>query len=521
MNRYFTKGKFAIFGFDLIFSIFIYFYAITNFSLPSLQNIRITQIFGLTSIGLLYLSLIIVPLISLFPKIKYRDIIQDSQKPLVLSTFYFSLLHTLISFFGLLGGFEGLGFLSNNYLIAISISFTALLLLLIAAFATFESTKKLYSHLRWEVFFHLLYVVGILGLIHALLLGTHFKDLFAYIPQIVFLCLSSLLILEGLRLDKILDTKYGLATRFNYASLIMGGLVLAGSLYYFLPAATNGSVSFGIHSQHIQLAKEAQQNTTPSRLTNIPGMQGDRTKRFTVNMQKPEILEPGQEIPLTFTVYDAGSGNQIKLFNEVYDKLLHLIIVDSSLTYFAHIHPDFEDGSFTITTSLPKAGIYHLYLDFQPFGAIEQQIGMTLNVGNSSSPTFSTAKPDTNLTKIFGDYAVTLSYPHPLKASQMAIGEQLMTFEIRDAKTKKPTTTLKPYLSSFGHMVMINQVSFDYLHIHPANLSVPQPNENGGPKIQFMPLGLYGPIRPGIYRVFTQFNPNGNLLLTDFTIKIE
>jgi DMSO/TMAO reductase YedYZ heme-binding membrane subunit len=186
--RYFTKSKLIIFGFDIIFSVFIYLYAVTNFSLPSLQNIRITQIYGLTSIALLFLSLIIVPILSLFPQIQYKELLKDSQKPLILSTFYFSLLHTLISFFGLLGGFEGLGFLSNNYLIAISISFTALLILLIATFATFDFTRKIYTKAPWYLFLNLLYVVGVLGLIHALLLGTHFKDLFAYIPQIVFVC---------------------------------------------------------------------------------------------------------------------------------------------------------------------------------------------------------------------------------------------------------------------------------------------------------------------------------------------
>jgi len=521
VNRFFNKSRIYIFGFDLIFSVFIYFYATTTFSLASLQNIRITQLFGLTSIALLYLSLIIVPILSLYPKVQYKELLKDSQKPLILSTFYFSLLHTLISFFGLLGGFEGLSFLSNNYLIAISISFTALLILLIATFASFDFTRKIYPKARWNLFLNLLYVVGVLGLIHALLLGTHFKDLFAYIPQIVFVGLSSLLILEGLRIDKWIESNYRIASRFNYASVILFGIVITGALYYFLPAATNGTVSFGIHSQHIQLAKEAQQDAQPSKLSNIPGMNGDRTKRFTVSIQKPDDIKPGADVPLAFEVYDSSNGNKVKLFNKVYDKLAHLIIVDSSLSYFTHIHPDFQDDSFQIITSFPTAGVYHLYLDFQPFGAIEQQMGFTVNVGETTTPTLSTDTPDTTLTKVFGGYEVTISFPTPLTASQLAIGEQLISYEVKDAKTKKPITTLKPYLSSFGHMVMINQSSFDYLHIHPADLKVPQPNENGGPKVTFMPLGLYGPIRPGIYKIFTQFNPNGSLLLTEFTVKIE
>jgi hypothetical protein len=68
---------------------------------------------------------------------------------------------------------------------------------------------------------------------------------------------------------------------------------------------------------------------------------------------------------------------------------------------------------------------------------------------------------------------------------------------------------------------MINTKTFDYIHVHPNDLTVPKPNQNGGPKVEFMPLGLYGPITPGIYRVFGQFNPNNELFTSDFTIKIE
>ena len=37
----------------------------------------------------------------------------------------------------------------------------------------------------------------------------------------------------------------------------------------------------------------------------------------------------------------------------------------------------------------------------------------------------------------------------------------------------------------------------------------------------FLPLGLYGPIKPGVYRVFAQFNPNNNLFTSNFTVTVE
>ena len=96
-----------------------------------------------------------------------------------------------------------------------------------------------------------------------------------------------------------------------------------------------------------------------------------------------------------------------------------------------------------------------------------------------------------------------------------------MTYTITDVKTKKPVTTLKPYLGAFGHVVMINTQTFDYLHVHPTNLTALLPDQNGGPEVAFMPLGLYSPIKPGLYKVFAQFNPDNKLILTDFVVKIE
>jgi hypothetical protein len=108
-----------------------------------------------------------------------------------------------------------------------------------------------------------------------------------------------------------------------------------------------------------------------------------------------------------------------------------------------------------------------------------------------------------------------------LISQEISIGQQLLGFTFKNAKTKQPITTLKPYLDAFGHLVMINEKTFDYIHVHPNILAVPSPDQNAGPTIEFLPLGIYGPIKPGIYRVFAQFNPNGQLMVADYTIEIK
>jgi hypothetical protein len=102
----------------------------------------------------------------------------------------------------------------------------------------------------------------------------------------------------------------------------------------------------------------------------------------------------------------------------------------------------------------------------------------------------------------------------------MSLGKQVVTFEIKDS-SGEPITDLKPYLGSFGHLVMVNQETYDYLHVHPYEIRSLSPDENGGPKVSFLPIGLYGPIKSGVYRTYGQFNHNGQLFVADFTLEVN
>jgi hypothetical protein len=234
-------------------------------------------------------------------------------------------------------------------------------------------------------------------------------------------------------------------------------------------------------------------------------------QRYTVQVMPATAISSTTAATLSFKVFDP-EGNQIILFNKVYGKLMHLIIVDSSLTYFNHIHPDYKNGVFTVTTQFPKDGEYHLYTDFEPTGEQEQQVANILTVGTPQEKLISDATPDTTMKKRVGEYDVTLS---------MSDTKDTFQFFIQDAKTSQPSTNLKPYLESFGHLVMINQKTYEYIHVHPINRLLP-PDATGGPLVKFVPMTLTGqPIPSGVYRLFAQFNPDNKLMVVDYTIEIK
>lgn len=371
---------------------------------------------------------------------------------------------------------------------------------------------------NWKLLHRLIYLAGFMILVHALMLGSDFISLNTVIPQISFMLLFFLLFLEAKRFDFFLRKKFANLPAFGFTTSCVLFLVILYTVSLLTSPTELGSIN--IHATHLKLAK-AIQNQQASVVLNpkIPGMDGDRTKRYTAGITAPENIQPNTDVTISFDVYDAASGNKVSWFKSLYTKPMHLIIVDDSLSYFNHIHPTQVGTKMQITTSFPHPGVYHLYIDFQPLGGIEQQIGFTLPVGNPEKVITATQKPNTNFTKKVGNYVVSLNQ-EPFQADLLDHGQQLLTFTVTDSNGKG-VTTLKPYLASFGHLVMVNQKTYEYLHVHPTNLVAPKQNETSGPTVEFMPLGLYNTIKPGIYRIFAQFNPDNNLIMADYTIKVE
>ena len=500
-----------------------------------LQTVRLEQTYGIISLFYIYVTLLAGPLCFRFKQIPFKGQYLKARRALGVAAFYFAFLHTFISLFGQLGGLRGLGFLPSNFLFSIILGCIALFIFSLLAITSFDYAVEKLSFPKWKLLHRFVYFAGVLVLAHTALLGTHFSSLSDPLPQITFIALVFLLILEEPRFYNYLSNVMPRSIIPVLIRVLVGGAFIIGVIFYtvyeiinpFFSPSSSG-LSLDIHAAHKQLAQEALQQSQNQfgnnpNLNNIPGLNGDRSKRYTVSMSTdPETPQPNQDVTIRFKIYDASTGNRVSILRLLYAKSMHLIVVNSDLTYFEHIHPTQDNQDFVITTQFPQNDLYHLYIQFQPFGAIEQQIAFTLPVGQVPDQlTFSKTQPDTDKTKKFGDYAVSVNTHGGLQAAAMSVGQQTITFTITDAKTGKPIKTLKPYLASFGHLSMIKQDSFDFMHVHPYNLTAPLPDANGGPTVNFLPIGIYGPFKPGIYRAFAEFNPDNKLFTADFTVKIN
>lgn len=224
----------------------------------------------------------------------------------------------------------------------------------------------------------------------------------------------------------------------------------------------------------------------------------DRVEYPLEMSQSPERLNPGDSVTLTFRVLDPATGRPVKRFELVHEKLMHLFVVSENLQFFEHVHPEIQpDGSFRLTTRLPNGGMYRLLADYYPFGSVPQLTIETLYVSGDCPPA-----------KIAPSLAPSQS--KNLTASLRLDPEKpLAGLESKLFFTLNPADGLEPYLGAWGHMLAVSEDLVDLLHLHPFLA-------DGGASVQFNVLFP----RPGLYRIWTQFQRRGVVNTVSFTVPV-
>lgn len=219
---------------------------------------------------------------------------------------------------------------------------------------------------------------------------------------------------------------------------------------------------------------------------------------------KIQNAEAKKDTNLDFQIQDT-SGKAIESLDINHEKKMHLIVVSKDLSYFTHIHPeDKGKGEFQIDNQFPYGGEYKAFADFKPTNGDGQVLTQLISVaGETSQPT--PLQPDSNEPKVVDGKEITLSFDD-LKANK----EVIMTFAIKDAKTKEPITDLQPYLGAIGHVVTLDQNADTYLHVHPMD------EQAKGPDARFMTTFP----KSGIYKTWGQYQHNGKVFIVPFVINV-
>jgi hypothetical protein len=199
-------------------------------------------------------------------------------------------------------------------------------------------------------------------------------------------------------------------------------------------------------------------------------------------------------------------GQPVRQFATVHERPFHLFIVNRSLEYFAHVHPEpsaSDAASFELRHELPP-GEYMLLADFLPYGGTSQMVQRAFVTPGYKGPIFSAAPPlaPGPPSQVVDGTRVTL------ERVELAAGkDRPLRFSLSDAATGAPVADLEPYLGAAAHLLIVKGDLTDAIHAHPEPTAA----------ISFAPIMP----APGLYKMWLQFQRKGRVSTVAFVVAVH
>jgi len=278
----------------------------------------------------------------------------------------------------------------------------------------------------------------------------------------------------------------------------------------------------------------------------MPGGLTARTTKLEFKTQ-PKAIAAGEQAIWTLKIFDKKTGEPVRNFDTVHERMLHLIVVSKDLSWFNHIHPEYKDrGLFIIRTSVPRAGTYKLYADYTPKDGTPEVAQHEISVGNGSTPAAALTADKAAADKADSDWIVkrTTAAPEhepqdansktapdgpayqialmPMPAKIVAGKPIKLRFQVRDAAGQH-VTDLEPYLGAMGHLVIVSSDTNTYLHAHPMAGGMEGTSHGDHAAASSSPDVMFHTNFPtaGLYKAWGQFKHKGLIIAAPFVLRVE
>ncbi len=228
---------------------------------------------------------------------------------------------------------------------------------------------------------------------------------------------------------------------------------------------------------------------------------GNVAMEFSIN---PATANPNQEVTLIMTPKNKVNAAEKVALDVEHTKKIHLILVNEDLSWFDHIHPEFNtDGSYSVKEKFPAAGKYTLFADYKPSGGNHTVDVLNVNVVGTA-PAAKTYGAD----KLAGDagdgFSVKLSAEGGKFLTNMPM--HINGVVMQNGK-EVDVNTLEDYLGAKAHMVVVSLADKKYLHVHPG--------------VEGAKFDLHTTFeKPGVYRGWIQYQSKGKVYTSDFVFNV-
>lgn len=227
----------------------------------------------------------------------------------------------------------------------------------------------------------------------------------------------------------------------------------------------------------------------------------ERTTKTSVTLAtSPKTIEAGMPAKLTFAFKENSQHVPLSISHEM---KFHLMVVNENLTWFRHIHPKEQaDSSFVITELFPNGGKYYLFTDYKPQGGASTVDKKEVIVKGNHDGIKADFSP--SFVSDVDDYQITLANGADLKTNRT----QTLAISVQKDGKKLSERDIEPYLGATAHIAMISEEHKDFLHIHPIS-------------DKRFPIYAQTHIKkPGVYRIWVEFQTKGKVHTADFTVNV-
>lgn len=191
-----NNSRFYVLVMSILVSITIFAWLRLQIPSDQLFFIRVQQVFGLLCVLYWYVALIISPVGYVVGKQRMRHI-EFARRAIGVSAAYFALLHGSVALWGQLGGIGQLTYLPPLFKWSLLGGLFALVILLVMAATSFDKVVKFMTFKHWKLLHRLVYIGGILAVLHIWTIGTHLA--YTNIQWTAFVALVTLSGLETFR----------------------------------------------------------------------------------------------------------------------------------------------------------------------------------------------------------------------------------------------------------------------------------------------------------------------------------
>lgn len=193
---------------------------------------------------------------------------------------------------------------------------------------------------------------------------------------------------------------------------------------------------------------------------------------------------------------------------------LHLLLVDTSLGDYQHIHPEpvGAGGEWQFTFTPRYGGEYRLYAEFAPLRTRRKVVAsQTLQVNGEPAPV---VRADTTVARI-GGYRFDLVWPEGNPRARRATDMRMQVSRVLDGEEKSgDPVRLQPIMGAYGHVAAFDAAGRGFAHLHPYPTGLEQET---APTLAFRFVAN----QPGFHKVWAQVMLDGQEYFIPFGVEIS